>query len=126
MPANSRWDLIRGLKGLIQPKKKKLQNIHLRINKISMSCIIGAQIYFQSTAHYLVVMLLHVSATSRSHLQGAAVNNCCLCLPVRRTVYSPNISRQDNPHLRMSSLLFPCLFSVTQHTPPLSYVYLMR
>jgi len=53
-----------------------------------MSCIISAQIYFQSTAQYLVVMLLHVSATSRSHLQGAPVNNCCLCLPVRRTVYS--------------------------------------
>jgi hypothetical protein len=92
------------------------------MNKISISCITDTQIYFQPAAQYLVVMLLHVSATSRSHLQGAEVNNCCLCPPVRRTVYSPNISRQENPHLRMLSLLLPYLFSVSQHTPTLSHV----
>ena len=113
-------------KDMIKTTRKETPKYTL-INKISMSCITDTQIYFQPTAQYLVVMLLHVSAaTSRSHLQGAEVNNCCLCPPVRRTVYSPNISRQEIPHLRMSSLLLPCLFSVTQHTPALSHAYMMR
>jgi len=107
---------------MIKTTKKETPKYTL-INKISMSCITDTQIYFQPTAQYLVVMLLYVSATSRSHLQGADVKNCCLCPPVRRTVYSPNISRQENQQLRMSSLLIPCLFSFFQHNPTLSHVY---